>query len=144
LNKGIFLHNRFEAVLLEANFIYYPAILTVTNILKSWNSNFLTFKLLFMITIASKPADYFGSIYQKAMKSQLKQIGSNLVALRKAKKEDVITVANAVDIAPGVLQGMESGNSDFQVKILFALCEYYGAELGSVLGKGELIAARVN
>jgi hypothetical protein len=97
-----------------------------------------------MITVSSKSADYFGSIYQKAMKSQLKQIGSNLVALRKARNEDVNTVADAVALAPGALQSMESGNLDFQVKILCALCKYYGAELGSVLGEGELIKARVN
>jgi transcriptional regulator with XRE-family HTH domain len=97
-----------------------------------------------MITVSSKSADYFGSIYQKAMKSQLNQIGSNLVALRKARNEDVNTVADAVDIAPGVLQSIESGNQDFQVKVLFALCEYYGAELDSVLGKGELISAKAN
>lgn len=97
-----------------------------------------------MITIATKPADYFGSIYQKAMKSQLKLIGSNLTSLRKARNEDIVTVADAVEVAPGLLQSMETGKVDFQVKILFALCDYYGAELASVLGKGELISAGVN
>jgi transcriptional regulator with XRE-family HTH domain len=97
-----------------------------------------------MITVSTESDVYFGSIYQRTMKSQLKRIGSNLAALRKDRNEGIKTVADAVEIAPGVLQSIESGDQDFQVKVLFDLCEYYGAELDSVLGKGELISAKVN
>lgn len=86
----------------------------------------------------------FGSIYEKAMKAQLKQIGSNLSVLRKAKGEEIDTVANAVDLAPGVLEQIENGNSDFQLQTLFALCDYYYTDLQSVVGKGELLSIRFN
>lgn len=86
----------------------------------------------------------FGSIYQKAMKSQLKQIGRNLFVLRKARNEEIGTVASAVDLAPGVLEQIENGSCDFQLKTLFALCDYYYTDLQSVVGKGELLAIRFN
>jgi hypothetical protein len=92
----------------------------------------------------TKSAVNFGSIYQKSMKSQLKQIGSNLAALRKARNEEIITVANAVELAPGILEQIEVGDCDFQVETLFALCDYYDADLKSVIGKGELLSIRMN
>lgn len=92
----------------------------------------------------TKSAVNFGSIYQKSMKSQLKQIGSNLAALRKARNEEINTVANAVELAPGVLEQIEIGGCDFQVETLFALCDFYDAELKSVVGKGELMFIRLN
>lgn len=92
----------------------------------------------------TKSAVSFGSIYQQSMKSQLKQIGSNLAALRKARNEEINAVANAVELAPGVLQQIEVGGCDFQVKTLFALCDYYDADLNPVIGKGELLSIRLN
>lgn len=97
-----------------------------------------------MRTNSKKSAVFFGSIYQKAMKSQLKQIGSNLSALRKTRNEEIGTVANAVDLAPGVLEQIENGNCDFHLKTLFALCDYYFTDLQSVVGKGELLSIRFN
>lgn len=86
----------------------------------------------------------FGSIYQKAMQSQLQQIGCNLAAFRKARNEDINTVSDVIDLAPGVLEQIESGNCDFQLKTLFALCDYYDAELESVVGNSELMSIRIN
>jgi hypothetical protein len=95
-----------------------------------------------MTTVSAKPAVNFGSIYQRALKSKLKEIGANLAALRNARNENIPTVANLVQVAPGVLQSIEDGNLDFQLQILFDLCDYYGAELQSVLGKVDLIEIR--
>lgn len=105
---------------------------------------FLTMKTLIMRRTKTKSAVNFGSIYQKAMKSQLQQIGSNLAALRKARNEEINIVANAVELAPGVLEQIEVGGCDFQIKTLYALCDYYDADLGSVVGKGELLSIRLN
>lgn len=97
-----------------------------------------------MRTTSKRSAINFGSIYQKAMKSQLKQIGSNLSLLRKARNEEIGTVANAIDLAPGVLEQIEMGSCDFRLQTLFALCDYYYTDLQSVVGKGELLSIRFN
>lgn len=118
--------------------LYLTSYLTNTRII------FSNLEILIMRRTTTKSAVNFGSIYQKSMKSQLKQIGSNLVALRKARNEEINTVANAVELAPGVLEQIEVGGCDFQVKTLFALCDYYDADLKSVIGKGELMSIRLN
>lgn len=110
----------------------------------SFLNNFLTIKILIMSTTSTRAAVNFGSIYQKSMKSQLKQIGRNLSALRKARNEDIGNVANAVKLAPGILDQIEVGSCDFQVKTLFALCDYFEVDLESVVGKGELLSIRLN
>jgi hypothetical protein len=101
-------------------------------------------KNLIMSSTSIRPVVKFGSIYQKAMQSQLQQIGSNLAAFRKARNEDINTVSDVVDLAPGVLEQIECGNCDFQLKTLFALCDYYDTKLESVVGKGELMSIRIN
>jgi hypothetical protein len=130
---------------------YYLALLTASNMFNAcrlYFTNlefyFLSMKTLIMRRTTTKSAVNFGSIYQKSMKSQLKQIGSNLAALRKARNEEIGTVANAVELAPGVLEQIEIGSCDFQLKTLFALCDYYYTDLESVVGKGELLSIRLN
>jgi transcriptional regulator with XRE-family HTH domain len=95
-----------------------------------------------MSITSSYPAYKFGSIYKQAMESQLQKIGSNLAALREARNEDISTVANAVDLGPGLLEQIESGQHDFRLKTLFALCDYYDTDLESVVSKGELLNFR--
>lgn len=95
-----------------------------------------------MITASAKSATNFGSIYQHALKSKLKEIGANLAALRNARNENISTVANVVQVAPDVLQSIEDGKLDFQLQILFDLCDYYGAEVQPVLGKADLVEIR--
>ena len=92
-----------------------------------------------MNTTSSYPAYNFGSIYKKAMGSQLQKIGCNLAALRKARNEDISTVAKVVNLAPGLLEQIESGRYDFRLKTLFALCEYYNTDLDSVVSQDELL-----
>lgn len=81
----------------------------------------------------------FSQIYDQALRSQLKKTGSALSLLRKARKEEVNTVATAVNLQPKVLQQIENGEHDCQVKTIFALCDYYNVDIESVVGKGELI-----
>jgi transcriptional regulator with XRE-family HTH domain len=85
----------------------------------------------------------FGGIYEKALEAQLRKIGENLGELRKSRNEDIITVAKAVELAPGVLERIESGKQDFRLKALFALCNYYETDVESVLGEGELLRFQV-
>lgn len=104
--------------------------------------NFLTIKLLLMSTISAKSAVHFGSIYERALKAKLKEIGANLAGLRNARKQTIDTAADAVGITPGVLQSIEDGKLDFELQILFDLCNYYEAELQPVLGRVDLIEIR--
>jgi transcriptional regulator with XRE-family HTH domain len=88
---------------------------------------------------STKSVSTFGHIYQKALKIQLEKMGSTLRLLRKARQEEIDTVAAAVNIRPEILEKIEGGEHDMRVKTLFALCEYFNVDGKELVGKGELI-----
>lgn len=81
----------------------------------------------------------FGHIYQRALKSHLRRMGSMLALLRKTRREDIDTVAAAINIRPEILEKIENGEHDFRVRTFFAICDYYKVDLESVVGKGEVV-----
>lgn len=89
--------------------------------------------------IKSYPASTFGHIYHKALEVQLQKMGNMLSLMRKARREDIETVATAINIRPEVLEKIENGEQDFRVRTLFALCDYYNIDEKSIIGKGELL-----
>lgn len=92
-----------------------------------------------MTITSSQPASTFGHIYQHALQLQLEIIGKHLAELRRSRRKDVETVANALNIRPGVLLRIENGQQDFRLKTLFALCDYYNADLESIIDQGKLM-----
>jgi transcriptional regulator with XRE-family HTH domain len=81
----------------------------------------------------------FGHIYQKALQSQLEKMGKMLNILRRARREDLTTVAAEINIRPEILERIEKGEHDFRIETLFALCDYYNADLESIVGKGDIV-----
>lgn len=89
--------------------------------------------------ITSYEISTFGHIYQKALHVQLKKMGKTLNIPRRARREEIVDVAAAINIKPEILQKIENGEHDFRVKTLFALCDYYNVDHASIVGKGELM-----
>jgi DNA-binding XRE family transcriptional regulator len=85
------------------------------------------------------PASTFGHIYQKALQSHLKNIGSTLSLMRRIRRKDINDVAAAIKLRPETLLQIEDGKLDFRVKTLFALCDYYEIDIDKVVSKGELL-----
>lgn len=85
------------------------------------------------------PASTFGAIYQKALQSQLKKMGSRLTALRIARREQITSVAAAVNLRPEILELIENGEHNIRIKTLFALCGYYDIDAETLIGQGELL-----
>ena len=85
----------------------------------------------------------FGHIYHQALQSHLQLLGRNLAQLRTARRKDVESVANAINIRPDVLLRIESGHHDPRLKTLYALCDYFNVELSSVVNQGQLISIRL-
>lgn len=96
-----------------------------------------------MTIISSSPPATFGQIYHRALQSHLQLIGRNLAELRKAQREDVQAVADAVNIRPDVLLRIESGQHDLRLKTLYALCDYYNIELELLVNQGQLITIKL-
>ena len=92
---------------------------------------------------SSQPASTFGHIYQQALQLQLQKIGQNLTELRIASCKDVQTVANSVNLRADVLLRIESGQHDFRLKTLFALCDYYNVEIESIVNQGQLMTFKL-
>ena len=81
----------------------------------------------------------FGTIYHKALQSQLKKMGSRLMALRIARREHITSVAAAINLRPDVLERIENGEQDIRIKTLFTLCGYYEIDPELLIGQGELL-----
>jgi hypothetical protein len=92
-----------------------------------------------MTMTSTYPVSTFGHIYHNALQVQLQKMGSTLSLLRRARQEEINSVAIAINIRPEVLEKIENGQHDFRVKTLFALCEYYSVDLKTIVGKGELL-----
>lgn len=86
-----------------------------------------------------QPVSTFGDIYNKALTNHLKKIGSTLNMLRKARREDIHTVAAEINIGPEILEKIESGEHDFRINTFSALCDYYDIDHQSLVDKGELL-----
>lgn len=93
-----------------------------------------------MTITSSQPSSTFGHIYQQALQLQLQKIGQNLAELRIASRKDVQTVANSVNLRSDVLLRIESGQHDFRLKTLSALCDYYNVEIESIVNQGQLMS----
>lgn len=102
-------------------------------------SDTLFIHVKFITMIPTYPVSTFGHIYQKALRVHLHKMGSTLCLLRKARREDIQTVAAAIKIRPELLEKIEAGEHDLRIKTLFALCDYYNIEEKDVVGKGELM-----
>jgi hypothetical protein len=89
--------------------------------------------------MTTHPVSTFGHIYHKALLAQLKIMGRNFNLIRKARQEDINSVATAINIRPEILEKIENGEHDFRIKTLFALCDYYNVGHSSIVGKGELM-----
>jgi DNA-binding Xre family transcriptional regulator len=64
---------------------------------------------------------------KKSLEDFTKTIGKNLYRLRKARKENIETVAAAIQISPDLLNKIETGKyPKCKMGILFGLCDYYG------------------
>jgi transcriptional regulator with XRE-family HTH domain len=96
-----------------------------------------------MSTSTSLPPSTFGQIYQRSLQAHLHLIGRNLAELRKACRKDVITVAEAVNIRSDVLLRIESGEHDFRLKTLYALCDYYKVGLEPIVNQGQLVTIKL-
>lgn len=96
-----------------------------------------------MSITSSTPPSSFGQIYHQALQSHLQIIGRNLAELRKAHRKDVETVATAVNIRPDVLLRIESGQHDFRLKTLYALCDYYNVGLEPIVNQGQLMSFKL-
>jgi transcriptional regulator with XRE-family HTH domain len=96
------------------------------------------------MTINSYPASTFAQIYHIALQSQLQKIGSNLAALRLASRKDVQSVADAINLRPDTLLKIESGQHNFRIKTLEALCDYYNIQIESIINQGELLSFKLS
>lgn len=94
------------------------------------------------ITSSTSPAT-FGQIYHQALQSHLQLIGRNLADLRKACRKDVETVATAVNVRSDVLLRIESGQHDFRLKTLYALCDYYNVGLEPIVNQSQLMSVKL-
>lgn len=92
----------------------------------------------------SNPASTFGNMYRQALQTQLEKMGETFTMLRKARQEDIGTVATAINLRPEILEQIENGKHDFRFKTLFALCDYYNVDVESIMGKGELLHFRLS
>jgi transcriptional regulator with XRE-family HTH domain len=97
-----------------------------------------------MTNTNSFPASTFAQIYQTALQSQLQKIGSNLASFRHASHKDVQSVAEAVNLRPEILLRIESGQHNFRIKTLVALCDYYNINIESIMNQGELLSFKLS
>ncbi len=88
---------------------------------------------------STKSVSTFGHIYQNALRSHLQKMGNTLQLLRKARQENLETVAAVINIRPEILEKIETGEHDMRIKTLFALCDYYNIDGKDLVGKGELM-----
>jgi transcriptional regulator with XRE-family HTH domain len=96
------------------------------------------------MNLTSYPASTFGNIYHQALQSQLPKIGHNLRNLRKVRHLDIQTVAEAINLRPGILQQIENGQHNFRLKTLFALCDYYNTNPETIVNQKELLSFKIN
>lgn len=85
------------------------------------------------------PVSTFGHIYEKALHSHLRKIGHMLSVVRKARHEDIESVAAAVNLRPEVLQQIEEGQHNARVATLYSLCDYYEIEIELIVSQSELL-----
>lgn len=78
----------------------------------------------------------FGQVYQRSLQPTLQVMGNNFNLLRKGRQQDIDAVAAAVNVSPEILDQIEKGEHDPNIKTLFALCDYYEVAIESVVGKG--------
>lgn len=69
----------------------------------------------------------------KGAAKDLRIIGSKLYALRKARKESLKTVGEAIEMSPRLISKMEKGQHNFFLSHLFNLCHYYHVKLMDVM-----------
>jgi transcriptional regulator with XRE-family HTH domain len=96
-----------------------------------------------MTTTSSHSPSTLGQLYQQSLQLHLQKIGWNLAELRKARRKDVETVAAVVNVRTDVLLRIESGQHDFRLKTLFALCDYYNVEFESIGNQGQLMSFKL-
>lgn len=68
-----------------------------------------------------------------ASRQFLEAVGVNLFILRNNLKLSIDTVASAVSITPQALEAIEKGQYDYDLALLWDLCEYYGVTPVSVV-----------
>jgi hypothetical protein len=66
------------------------------------------------------PVSTFGHIYHNALQVQLQKMGNTLSLLRTTRREDINSIASAINIRPEILEKIENGQHDVRVKTLFA------------------------
>jgi transcriptional regulator with XRE-family HTH domain len=85
----------------------------------------------------------FGNVYEQAMQTQLQIIGNNLSELRKVRGETIESVADSVNLQPGILADIEKGKHDFKLHLLFNLCNYYETSLEDVVKHSGLMQLKI-
>ena len=75
-------------------------------------------------------------IKNRIFEHRLKVIGTNLRAIRIARKEPIMMVAAAIDISGSCLEAIERGGYDMDLALLFRLCQYYSVKIGGVFLEG--------
>ena len=70
----------------------------------------------------------------------MKTVGSGLRNVREAQKQDIDTVAKAVDIRSDRLDLIEQGKFNWDVTMIARLCKYYKVTVKEMLSNSDDIA----
>ena len=65
--------------------------------------------------------------------SRLQVIGKILNYLRLKQQKTLKEAAKAASISPALMEKIENGQYDFEIRILFDLCHYYGVSYKDVI-----------
>lgn len=67
---------------------------------------------------------------QLSFEKWMQVIGANLRAIRITKKKELTSVAEAINISPDLLEKIENGQYNWEVRLYARICSYYEVSPG--------------